>query len=61
MEGDTLTAQEVFSFHQTGMNAEQGVTGYFAASGVRPKFLDRLQSFGLRLPEHYFDPERRYA
>ncbi len=59
MEGDTISTQEIFAFHQTGMNSERGVEGYFAASGVRPRFIERLQQFGLSLPDHFFDPVRR--
>ena len=60
MEGDTLSTQEIFSFHATGMSREAGVSGYFCAHGVRPKFLERLAQFGITLPSHFFDPERRY-
>jgi len=61
MEGDTLCTQEIFAFRQTGLNAERGVAGYFAASGVRPRWMERLKNFGISLPDHHFDPERRDA
>ena len=60
MEGEIITMQEIFSFKQTGIDAEGKVTGYFAASGVRPKFMDRLRSFGVHLPDNMFDPTKRY-
>ena len=61
MEGEIITMQEVYSFHQTGIDAVTGsVSGYFAASGVRPRFVDRLRSFGVALPENLFDPSRRF-
>ena len=34
--------------------------GYFQASGVRPKFSDRLRAFGVVLPDAMFDPSRQY-
>jgi pilus assembly protein CpaF len=61
MEGETISTQEVFGFRQTGMSEDTGVEGYFAASGVRPRFQERLQAFGIRLPDEYFDPNRRFA
>jgi pilus assembly protein CpaF len=60
MEGDVLTMQEIFSFKQTGMTKGGQVQGHFQASGVRPKFTDRLLSFGATLPDSMFDPSRHY-
>jgi pilus assembly protein CpaF len=36
------------------------VEGYFQATGVRPKFSERLKSFGVALPDSTFDSARRY-
>ena len=60
MEGDVITMQEIFTFRQTGIAEDGAVQGYFQASGVRPKFADRLRSFGVSLPDAMFNPERRY-
>ena len=60
MEGDVVTMQEIFAFRQTGMSASGEVQGHFQASGVRPRFTDRLRSFGVHLPESVFDPGRIY-
>jgi pilus assembly protein CpaF len=60
MEGDVITMQEIFAFRQTGIEEDGAVQGYFQASGVRPKFADRLRSFGISLPDAMFNPERRY-
>jgi pilus assembly protein CpaF len=60
MEGDVITMQEIFAFRQTGVAADGAVEGYFQASGVRPKFCDRLRSFGIALPDTVFDSARRY-
>ena len=45
---------------QTGIGAEGEVQGHFQATGVRPKFADRLRSFGVTLPDTMFDPARHY-
>jgi len=61
MEGDTMTMQEIFVFKQTGVTASGAVEGYFTATGVRPRFWDRLLTRGIRLPETLFAPVRRNA
>jgi pilus assembly protein CpaF len=60
MEGETITMQEIFSFRQTGVDAEGRVQGHFQATGIRPRFADRMRAFGVALPESLFDPTRRY-
>jgi pilus assembly protein CpaF len=58
MEGDVVTMQEIFAFKQTGVNTNGEVQGYFQASGVRPRFMERLRAFGVVLPDSIFDPAR---
>ncbi|MDR6539067.1 CpaF family protein [Variovorax soli] len=60
MEGDVVTMQEIFAFRQTGVGPEGQVEGYFHATGVRPKFTERLHAFGISLPDAIFDPAKRY-
>jgi len=60
MEGEMITMQEIFAFKQTGLSTEGQVQGYFQATGVRPKFSDRLRAFGAILPDAMFDPSRQY-
>jgi pilus assembly protein CpaF len=59
MEGDIITMQEIFSFRQTGIGADGTVQGYFSATGVRPKFIERLRSHGVTVPDTLFDPTRQ--
>ena len=59
MEGETVTMQEIFTFKQTGVNKEGAVQGYFAATGVRPRFWDRMLTRGIKLSETLFEPARR--
>jgi pilus assembly protein CpaF len=58
MEGEVITMQEIFTFRQTGVASDGTVQGYFQASGVRPKFADRLRAYGIHLPEAMFSPDR---
>src|SRR4051812_4161850 len=60
MEGDIITMQEIYSFKQTGVSAEGAVQGYFAAAGVRPKFVDRLRSYGVAVPDSLFEPTKQF-
>lgn len=60
MEGEVVTMQEIFAFRQTGVGPEGQVEGYFHASGVRPKFAERLRAFGVSLPDAMFDPAKHY-
>ena len=60
MEGDIITMQEVFVFEQTGVGADGTVLGHFRATGIRPKFVDRLRVHGIAIPDELFDPTRLY-
>jgi pilus assembly protein CpaF len=60
MEGEIITMQEIFGFRQTGIGRDGMVEGHFEATGVRPRFSARLQSFGITLPDGMFDPSRRH-
>jgi pilus assembly protein CpaF len=61
MEGDIISMQEIFRFEQTGIDAEGKVQGHFCATGVRPRFAERLKTFGASVPEDTFDPDRIFT
>jgi pilus assembly protein CpaF len=60
MEGDIINMQEIFTFKRTGVDENGMIKGHFCATGVRPKFCDRLAGFGIVLPDQMFDPARRF-
>jgi pilus assembly protein CpaF len=60
MEGDIITMQEIYHFNQTGIAPDGTVQGHFRATGVRPKFMGRLKSYGLEVPDETFDPTLIY-
>jgi pilus assembly protein CpaF len=60
MEGEMITMQEIFTFKQTGLGEDGAVLGHFSATGVRPRFLERLHVFGITISETLFDPTRQY-
>jgi pilus assembly protein CpaF len=61
MEGDIISMQEIFRFEQTGVDADGKVLGQFCATGVRPRFAERLRMFGAPVPEDTFDPDRIFT
>ena len=60
MEGDIINMQEIFTFKRTGVDRDGAVRGHFCATGVRPKFAERLQAFGINLPDSLYDPSVHY-
>jgi pilus assembly protein CpaF len=54
MEGDTITMQEIFLYERTGVNQGQ-VLGRFRATGIRPRFAEKLKSCGMQLPRIFFE------
>ncbi len=54
MEGDLVTMQDIFVFEKTGVTESGRVTGRFRATGIRPKFYDRLRAAGIQIPAAVF-------
>jgi pilus assembly protein CpaF len=55
MEGDMVTLQDIFVFEKRGVSAEGKVLGRFCATGIRPKFSEKLLAAGIHLPPELFD------
>ena len=61
MEGDVITTTDIFVFEQTGM--ENGkIIGRLRPTGLRPKFMDKIEASGIHLPPTIFGvgSNRRY-
>jgi pilus assembly protein CpaF len=61
MEGDVVTMTDIFVFEQTGM--ENGkIVGRLRPTGLRPKFMDKIETAGINLPPSIFGigERRRY-
>ena len=54
MEGDIITMQDIFVFDKMGITESGKVMGRFRATGIRPRFYDRLQSCGITLSPEIF-------
>jgi len=56
MEKDIVTMQDIFVFQKRGIRENGEVLGDFAATGIRPKFSERLLVTGIQLPSSMFEP-----
>jgi pilus assembly protein CpaF len=54
MEQDIITLQDIFLFEKTGITEAGKVKGRFRATGIRPKFFERLKQCGIVLPTQMF-------
>jgi len=61
MESDIVTMQEIFAYQQTGIGPDGAVQGAFRATGIRPKFSDRMRTRGINVRDELFDPDRVYG
>jgi pilus assembly protein CpaF len=55
MEGDTVTLQDLFVFEKRGISREGKVQGRFSATGIRPRFSERMIAAGIHLPADLFE------
>jgi pilus assembly protein CpaF len=58
MEGDVVTMQEIFCFCRRGIDGEGRVLGRFEATGIRPRFAERLNMRGVELSNDLFAANR---
>jgi pilus assembly protein CpaF len=59
MEGDIITMSDIFEFEQTGIEAGK-VIGRVRPTGLRPKFIDKIEASGIHLPPSVFGIGMRY-
>jgi pilus assembly protein CpaF len=58
MEGDVITLQDIFLFdYGMGVDEHGRFKGHLKATGVRPKFAEKLADLGIRLGQEVFAPE----
>ena len=54
MEQDTVIMQDIYLYHQDGVDENGRAKGRFEATGIRPSFMDQLEAAGVRLPASAF-------
>jgi len=55
MEEDVVSMQDVFVFEKQGISQDGRVVGAFQATGIRPKFAERLKASGINVPSSWFE------
>jgi pilus assembly protein CpaF len=55
MEGSVVTLQDIFVMEKMGLSPQNRVLGRFVATGVRPRFAEKLESQGIRLRPELFE------
>jgi len=60
MESEVITMQDIFVYEQTGVSDKGVVQGHFKATGIRPKFIERLRVHGVQISDNLFDPTKLY-
>ena len=54
MEGHIVTMQDLYVFDRQGYDEQHRVRGKYRATGIRPKFGEKLFANGIKLPEEIF-------
>ncbi|MDQ4091838.1 MAG: CpaF family protein, partial [Actinomycetota bacterium] len=54
MEGDTILLQDIFAYRQFSAGDNGRTSGELCATGLRPKFLDKLTEIGIEVPAKAF-------
>ena len=57
LEGDVVVLQDIFNFKQQGLDKGGKLIGKMVATGIRPKFYDRLEASGISIPASIFNIE----
>ena len=59
MEGDVIVMQDIFAFEQVGIEAGK-VVGQLKPTGIRPKFMDKIEAANIHLPPNIFGIGRQF-
>ncbi len=54
MEGEVITLQNIFEYEKRGVDPQGKVLGKLKATGIRPRFAEKLKLAGVYLPEELF-------
>ncbi len=54
MEGDIITMQDIFVFKQQGRDEKGRIRGEIVPTGIKPHFIEKLESSGITLPSDLF-------
>ena len=54
MEGDVVTMQDIFTFKQHGKDEKGRIVGTMVPTGIKPKFVEKLEDSAISLPNEIF-------
>ncbi|MEI7441649.1 MAG: ATPase, T2SS/T4P/T4SS family, partial [bacterium] len=54
MQGEVITTQDIFVFKQTGQDKDRKVIGKHVATGFIPKFVEKIEAHGVKIPRGLF-------
>lgn len=54
MEGDVIVLQDIFLFRQQGVDSENRAVGRYEATGIRPKFMEKIEAQGVHIRPEVF-------
>jgi pilus assembly protein CpaF len=60
MEGDIIVMQDIFTFEQIGFEGGK-VIGLLKPTGIRPRFMDKIEAADIRLPPNIFGLGNRFG
>ncbi len=58
MENEVISLQDIFVFDRHGIADDGGVLGQYSATGIRPQFADRCQTYGVPIANQIFMPAK---
>jgi septum site-determining protein MinD len=54
IQGEVITLQDIFTYKQEGIGRDGKIIGKFMASGFIPKFIEKLEAKGYKVPRGLF-------
>ncbi len=54
MEGEGISQQDIFKYTQEGVNKQGKIIGKFQATGLIPKFIEKIEKKGYKIPRGIF-------
>ncbi|MCX6024508.1 MAG: ATPase, T2SS/T4P/T4SS family, partial [Chloroflexi bacterium] len=59
MEGETIVLQDIFLYEQTGIDEAGKLIGRIKPTGLRPKYMQKIEDAGIKLPPNIFGAQDR--
>ena len=60
MEAETITLQDLYIFKQEGFDESGQIIGRYVPTGIVPKFMEKIRTYGENIPSSVFTIDRRF-